>query len=43
MAARTSATTALLTGGLMCLLAVLAVAVRTPELRDGGAVTPDGR
>ncbi|MET9909193.1 MFS transporter [Streptomyces sp. NPDC006476] len=43
VAARTSATTALLTGGLMCLLAVLAVAVRTPELRDGGAVTPDGR
>jgi MFS family permease len=43
VAARTSATTALLTGGLMCLLAVLAVAVSTPELRDGGAVTPDGR
>ncbi|MCH5671581.1 MFS transporter [Streptomyces gilvus] len=43
VAARTSATTALFTGGLMCVLAVLAVAVRTPELRDGGAVTPDGR
>ncbi|MBO4257991.1 MFS transporter [Streptomyces griseorubiginosus] len=43
VAARTSATTALLTGGLMCLLAVLAVAVRTPELRDGAGVTPDGR
>ncbi|MEV0177163.1 MFS transporter [Streptomyces sp. NPDC050803] len=35
----TSGATALITGGLLCLLAVAYVAVSTPELRDG--VTPD--
>ncbi|WP_367322923.1 MFS transporter [Streptomyces sp. HUAS ZL42] len=38
----TSGATALVTGGVLCLLAVTGVAVTTPELR-GGAATPDER
>ncbi|WP_328481732.1 MFS transporter [Streptomyces sp. NBC_00377] len=37
----TSGTTALITGGLMCLAAVTAVGATTPELRASGAVTAD--
>jgi predicted MFS family arabinose efflux permease len=37
----TSGATALVTGGLLCLLAVLSVGARTPELRAGAAATPD--
>jgi len=37
----TSGTTALVSGGLLCVLAVAFVATSTPELRDG--TTPDGR
>ncbi|ANP55200.1 MFS family permease [Streptomyces griseochromogenes] len=38
----TSGATALVTGGLMCVLAVAAVATTTPELRKGAAGPPDG-
>jgi len=38
----TSGATALLTGGLLCVLAVAGVAASTPELRAGAGVTPDG-
>ncbi|MFG2883959.1 MFS transporter [Streptomyces sp. NPDC048297] len=36
----TSGTVSLVTGGLMCVLAVAAVAVRTPELREAPATAP---
>ncbi|WP_333773808.1 MFS transporter [Streptomyces sp. IBSBF 3136] len=40
LAGWTSGATALVTGGLMCVLAVAAVATTTPELRDTGAPEP---
>ncbi|MEU1402235.1 MFS transporter [Streptomyces sp. NPDC005728] len=43
LAGWTSGTTALVTGGLMCALAVGAVAATTPELRDRGAGGDGGR
>ncbi|MGW7405824.1 MFS transporter [Streptomyces sp. NPDC054833] len=39
----TSGATALITGGLLCLLAVGAVGATTPELRDGASAPPDER
>lgn len=42
LAGGTSGTTAMVSGGLMCVLAVAAVSVTTPELR-GGAGRSDGR
>ncbi|WP_316754190.1 MFS transporter [Streptomyces herbicida] len=39
----TSGATALITGGLLCLLAVGAVGATTPELRDGATPPPDER
>ncbi|WP_030347621.1 MFS transporter [Streptomyces sp. NRRL S-1022] len=41
LAGWTSGTTALLSGGLLCVLAVAAVATTTPELRDRTAGVPD--
>ncbi|MFJ7078640.1 hypothetical protein [Streptomyces sp. NPDC098781] len=38
-----SGTTALVTGGLLCVLAVTCVAAGTPELRDGRAAPPPDR
>ncbi|MGW1001672.1 MFS transporter [Streptomyces sp. NPDC002520] len=40
LAGWTSGATSLITGGLMCVLAVAAVAVSTPELRDAPTTTP---
>ncbi len=37
----TTGATSLISGGLLCLLAVAAVAATTPELRDGAAVPAD--
>ncbi|MER6682835.1 MFS transporter [Streptomyces olivaceoviridis] len=41
LAGWTSGTTALISGGLLCVLAVAAVATTTPELRDGVSAVPD--
>ncbi|MEV7685768.1 MFS transporter [Streptomyces bungoensis] len=42
LAGWTSGTFSLVTGGLLCVLAVAAVAAATPELRDGARVVPEG-
>ena len=41
LAGWTSGATALVTGGVLCLLAVASVAASTPELRAGMALAPD--